>query len=289
VIFIFAYQSKILTKKMDVFAKQLLKTENVPFWMNIKTLHCLYLASKFSNYVVCYNKCFHMNMDGDIERLIEETKDLLFAGQSPHSPPFWVPSFCALFPPIIHQCLSVIETGPESAWMKGEDGETVDEERRKMLLAQECERNISPLFLKFCKQCWYEPLVSDCREEELLERELVDVSSLENIDALATSLKSEDFEEKGKRAKVARNNFRRRMAILRLDEISVWMLLYWVIHMKDEDYDRFMNYICGGIPIFTDKQVQKIESYRKVNIKDTKLEGTMDALVLSFMLVFCKV
>ena len=276
---------------MDVFAKQLLDTGYVPFWMDIKTLHCLYLASKFSNYVVCYNQCFNSDMDSRLEIGIEDTKKLLFSGQSPHAPPFWVPSFCSLFPSIIKKCLCVIETGPPSAWIPEELlGQELSEELKSTLINNAGERNISSRFHSFCTECKRDPLRIELAEasEEKDQKDLclTDASSLDNIDALATSLRSvEDV----KKTETIRRNFAMRIRTLRLDEVSMWMLFYWIVHMPDEEYDTFMSFVCGGIPILTERQIHAMEVWRRENIKETKLEGIIDNRVLSFMMIFYKV
>jgi len=281
---------------MDIFAKELMNMGRVPFWMDERTLHCLYLTSKFSNYVTIYNQCFHVGMDAELEELIAATKDMLFYDDPPHSTRFWIPSFCALFPPIVQQCLDVIAVGPDSAWLPGTctDKSQLDEGISvRKLMGQECERNITPRFLAFCNQSWYGPTESEDEgkggigERGLGKTDLADASSLEDIDALATSLKGED---EIKKVKETLANFHRgtRVLNLRLD-LFMWLLLYWILHMTDEDYDDFMNFVCGGLPILTDNQVREMESYRKQHVKDTGLEGKMDSAVLSFLLVFYKV
>lgn len=122
--------------------------------------------------------------------------------------------------------------------------------------------------------------------EEKKKTDLTDASSLENIDALVTTLPNEENRIKHEQVK---QNFLARMNAFCLDDISMWMLLYWIIYMPDDEYNTFMDFVCAGYSILTEGQIRAMETYRREEIKDKELDGTMDSSVLSFMYIFYKV
>jgi len=273
---------------MKAFAHMLYSSNSVPFWMDRRTVHCLYLVSKFDNYIGIYNQCFNSEMNEDLKDAITSVKTAPVRELPCHSEVYWIPAFCRLVAPIVRDCVDVMDEGPDAAWLPDGylDHRNYPGEKRP-LMEQYVARQISPGFLAFCKQCWHGPMERLSEEAGISETDLIDVSSLDNIDALATSLKGEDKVSTDKKIRV---NFQRRKQRLALGTpISMWLLLYCIAHMRGEEYDVFMDYVCGGMPILTDDQVREMEAYRKENIKDPGLEGTLDARVLSFLMVFYKV
>lgn len=277
---------------MDFFINQLKATSEIPFWMDDNIIKCLYIACKFENYHEIYNQCFQNSIEKTLLNSIEILKEKDYSGTFIHECNLWIPSFIEIISPIVIQCLDAVYCSPKSIWIP-KNSDLNENENHNILnnyLERFCENHISKRFFHFCNECFcdYNNLeneeMSNKKEEEKM---LTDYSILNNIDKAESFIKSEEEE---RRAQETKNNFFFVMKKLGItNNVIMYLLLYFIVHMEEEDYNNFNEYISFGIPIFDEQTIRKIENYRKNEIKDKGLIGKMDSSVLFFVFIFYKI